>query len=417
MIYYGITFIMMTTLYLYTAIKKNKLINIMFYKYLNLGITMVFFHTLYLSIAREYFEIDISDIYLIVYCWLSYIGCTCVTLKKNKNEKLERMLSFRKKKFPSNFVIISMILIFCGYWIINYQLLFTALKNPRLFYTSTRLGGGIIYYVILPIGMFLFVYFISSIDATKNINMLKIIFFVVLFGMFFYLFGQKAKIVSLMVYTLSIYSVTRKRRDVNKKIFKYGIVFAIVILAIFSLYFAQQGIKMKNIMTTLINYSDYVDNFKKLVLYHKDYQYGKIFFEDEFYSYIPRALWKGKPELFGSLRLGLEVPALREWTLAKTGAPSFGPIGSYYADFGVIGIFVAAIVDILFAKIAVFYDQLLEKNGFNIFNYLMLMTFVGYAPFSLTLTKIPLYQVFVTILVYKASRYRLIINKGRKRSA
>ena len=63
---------------------------------------------------------------------------------------------------------------------------------------------------------------------------------------------------------------------------------------------------------------------------------GRIFLEDNLLAFAPRFLWPGKPQFFGALHLADTVfPVL---TALEQGAPSFGPFGQPYADFGNFGL-------------------------------------------------------------------------------
>lgn len=409
MIFYLILFTFMTILYVYSVYKSRNVVNLVFYKYLGLGITMILPYCFRLVLEEQIYSVEYGDILLLFYLFCTYVITFNVEISDKRG--ILKLPAFRRRNYPTNFIMIILVIIFLIYWGLNISILKQAIINPRMFYAESRIGGGTIYYIILPIAMILYMYFISKIDFSKNYMIIRALLYTILFFAIFYIFGQKSKIVMLSIIFLSTYMYKREQRDVNRKIIKYGLILIVAILLVFSMYFSQQNMNFSNVFMGLVSYSDYLSNFKDLVKNLDSFYYGRIFFEDEFLSYIPRAIWKGKPELFGSLILGLKVPRLYEWTMAKTGAPSFGPIGSMYADFGILGIGIQLIIDYSFIKIARYYEILLSKDKYNFFWHLMVLTFTGYAIFSITQVKFPIYQLIVIFAIYKLGKLKLVIRK------
>jgi len=67
-------------------------------------------------------------------------------------------------------------------------------------------------------------------------------------------------------------------------------------------------------------------------------QWGSTFFEDLFYTYIPRAIWPEKPRAFGFLR-AQNVVFLHYWEGSRATTYPIGVVGELYLNFGYVGIF------------------------------------------------------------------------------
>ena len=278
-------------------------------------------------------------------------------------------------------------------------MLIQAISNPRMFYATTRLGGGFIYYIIIPLIVFCYFYFIAHVNIKKDkFKLITIFFATAVICFIIYFFGQKA-VLLLIGYLLLTTIAFQNYKNKNKIVVGIGLSFLILGIIFFALYSKQQNIEIQNIFTNIAGYSDYIRNFNDLVNELDHFHYGTIFLQDEIFSYIPRAIWHNKPELFGSLTLGLHVPRLVDATMAKTGSPSFGVLGAAYADFGFFGIFLKLMIQFAFIIIAVFYEKELSKK-YNFWHHLIFLMFVGAPIFSITLVTFPLYQIVVIFVLY-----------------
>ena len=407
-------FFYMTIGYLYTAYKKNNLFNLIFFQYLSLGIMMVLFYSFNLGAQQKYFNLREGDCYILFYLFFLYSGSLYITLSKRNYFNAPK---FRNVKPAKSILIIFLFIIIC-YWVKNRSLLLLAISNPRMFYAGSRIGGGFIYYIIIPLSICCYFYLITKLNYLNWKDVLLGVFLTILICLYVYIFGSKALIVTIGILFLTTYNYKIKSKNKNRNIIFFGLIFLIAFILIFMLYSAQQSINNSgNFFVAMAQYSDYLNNFCDLVDNLDGFYYGRIFLEDEFLTYIPRAIWSDKPELFGSLALGLNVPNLVEWTLAKTGAPSFGPIGAAYADFGFVGIIFKLIQQLLFIFIAKSYECRLDKQ-YNFFNHLMMLSFVGTCIFNITLQTIPFYQLIMIILIYyiscKSNHKRELNEKWKK---
>lgn len=404
MIYYLITFIIITCVYLGVSIYKKNFFNIVFFPYLYQGLIMVLLYTISLGIQGVYTNVGLGDVYLILFFLLEFIGIGMIELFAKPLKLPTIRCKELNKKIPY-----FLIFIVVGYFLINFDLIKLAISNPRMFYANTRIGGGVIYYILVPILKLLYYIYISNIDYTKRFGLLKAIIATGVIFIFLYIFGQKAALLSIgIILLVTIYYKSTNKTKILSTIFKLGVVLVVALLGVFVLYSKQQNISMQNVLMGITTYSDYLSNFNKLVDNFDGFGFGKYFIQDEFLGFIPRAIWSNKPTLYGSLSLGLHVPELVEWTKALTGAPSFGPLGQGYADFGVFGIFTTAAIQWIFAYIAKTYENRLN-NEYNFFNHFMFLTFTGVWIFSLPLTTIPFYQlgvIFIFILVSTSHKKR-----------
>lgn len=400
MIYYLIVFAIMTYVYIYVTLRKKNIMNLLFYQFVGQGVLVVFLYSLYLYKNNSYYSLRKGELIYLLFVLVSYLGSAYI-ICSNKRLNLPEY----RMKNVSKWIVVCICLFLAVYWLRNVDQIILIIKNPRMFYANSRLGGGFIYYIILPFSLFVYTYFLSvqKIKQHNYINNIKIIAVTLFMIFYLYIFGQKAIVITLFYIILSLMYYKNPHFKINKKILKIGSLGVLVFAFIFILYSRQQNIKVDNLINSLVTYSDYINNFSDLVDNTRQYSYGKVLLQDEIYSYIPRTLWPNKPELFGSLSLGLRVPRLIKWTLAKTGAPSFSIIGATYADFGVFCILIESLKIWIFVFIAKTYEYRLLNVDFNIFDFLMMHAFGGAAIFSLTLVKIPLYQIIVVSLLYLMS--------------
>ena len=405
MIYYLITFFLVTYLFIKICVYEKNMLNVMAYKYFTYGILMVFLYTIKLGFIKKYFEIENGDLMVIVYFTLFFCGSYYI-ITNVKSISVKNL----KISMPSNFVLYTCIFIFIAIIIKNVNVIFLAINNPRMFYANNRIGGGFIYYIIIPFVELLYFILITktSVGINNKYKTFKMLIITVIFFAFIYIWGQKLALFKMAFIILtSYYYQNYNKNKINRKIVKYIIILGCMLIFITNLYFVQQRISSEKLLLKIVNYSDYLSNFSDLVKYLPNHFWGKIFIEDEFLSYIPRKLWSDKPELFGSLKLGLYIPRLIEWTKAKTGAPSFGPLGQVYADFGLFGIILKLIIEWSFVWISTTYNHKLKLYGYNFFYHWIMLTFCGINIFYITLTTFPIYQILVIYGVYQLSKIKL----------
>ena len=358
---------------------------------------MVFLYAVSLTIKQQ-FDIGYGDLLIILYYYVLFLELGMIELLYFPRNIIRKEFPRKVNKKLINLFIFIIFIIF----VMNIDSFILALSNPRLFYTSNRIGGGLIYFIFIPLLEVVYFVCIARINYSKRFSLLKAICFTLAVCGILYIFGQKGNLVTICFLFLTTFYYKCEKKNKNILVIRMGLLFAIGILIVFVLYSSQQFIKTSNVLLGLARYSDYLSNFNLLVERLKNFSYGTVFLEDEFMGYIPRFIWADKPTLYGSLKLGLEIPSLVEWTKALTGAPSFGPLGQCYADFGVFGILLTLLIRLFFGIQARKYEIKL-RNKYNFFDHFLFLTFGGCLIFNITLTTFPLYQLFVIVLLVNFS--------------
>jgi len=396
---YLITFIMMTVLYLATSIRKKKIINLLFFPYISLGCIQVFLYIFYLAANGKFFNVRTGDWYLFFYYWCVFISCYLIEKKK----VIVNLPVMDNRKLGTPFIVFFVILL-CAYAVMNIDKIYLMIANPRMYYANSRLGEGVLYYVLKPIVLLLYFYAIATIKfkSYKSYVIRSVLISIPIVAVL-YLLGQKSNlyIIVLILLVTLFYRSNDKHRNV--RIIMLGVVGVLFLFVVFAAYFAQQNMGSGDLFDKFVGYSDYLRNFCDLVDNLDSFYFGEIFFENEVLSYIPRAIWTNKPELYGSLKLGLDVPRLVGWTEALTGAPSFGVLGTAYADFGVVGVSLRTVYQIFVFCIAKTYEYRLEKR-YNFWDQFLLFTFVDMIFFDTVLPLLPIYQLVVIVLLYVFSK-------------
>ncbi len=198
--------------------------------------------------------------------------------------------------------------------------------NPRAIYTATRTGFGIAYFGSIVLCYIFFIYILFR-PAGTRIEKIIALLFTMVFG---YLHGSKGQIITVILMGLLYYSVVR---GVRLKIMAFLIFFSVFSLMGGIVFFSMStGLEFGDLLLSMTGYSDYSRNAVMLIDADKGFHFGRIFFEDNFFSRIPRAIMPDKPKDFGSFSLALQY--FPERFYQDEGAPAFG-IGALYADFGI----------------------------------------------------------------------------------
>ena len=117
------------------------------------------------------------------------------------------------------------------------------------------------------------------------------------------------------------------------------------------------------------NYSAaFLDHFR-----HRDFQYGKVTISNLWF-YVPRGLYSAKPFTYGQNTLLTWIRPGFESVVRRTGyTPGMLPWSVGYADFGVIGVAMAAAITAWISKVA--FEYFLEQRDFLSF---FLMVQIGF---------------------------------------
>jgi len=214
--------------------------------------------------------------------------------------------------------------------------LVAAFTNPRAaVYEVTRTGFGHLYFVA---GSCLTLFCVLGVFAFEHK------WLVVLIGSAASLpFGNKTRFLILanvlLVYFLFFHPVKKYlRRPVA--VVTMGVLLLALIMTAF--WYTTYDVGLGELYNMVLGFgAEYQTNFSLLVkdfasYFPNGFFYGRIFLEDNLLAFAPRILWENKPLYFGSLHLAHSVfPIITE---LDRGAPSFGPFGQAYADFGLFGI-------------------------------------------------------------------------------
>jgi oligosaccharide repeat unit polymerase len=302
--------------------------------------------------------------------------------------------------------------LFVAYSIINYGIQ-GAFINSREVYTSTRTGSGQIYYIA---AIFLSIYTVLGLFLFKN----KLIHFLVCV-VFALPYGTKGKIFLIAMYNfVYFFFVSKYKKEFRRKRYFFISVFFLPLIMIGAFWYTSVGLDRTELFKFIVGYGDdYENNFYELVNnFHRYFPHGhlngQILFGDSFYPFIPRVLWHAKPLYFGDIYLSYVV--FPEATISNVGAPSFGPIGQQYADFGYCGSLVQIFVEqsILGFLLGKFEIKCLVRP--SLINFLLLITVSFGGLINLTSTERLLLTliniIFIAVLFYPM-KYKFTIKSKR----
>lgn len=212
------------------------------------------------------------------------------------------------------------------------------LLNPRAIYTATRSGFGVSYYGSVVASYIFLILVLFNSTLGWRLKALALIFCIV----FAYLHGSKGQILTVIFIAMLYRIVTSSSRI--KFLTMAVLATAFGFLGMLTFYSMTQGIEPEQLLMVMANYSDYNRNAVMLIDSDRYLQWGRIFFEDNFFSRIPRAFYPDKPKDFGSFSLALEY--FPSSFYRDEGVPSFG-VGVMYADFGILAVVMSTLWGVL----------------------------------------------------------------------
>jgi oligosaccharide repeat unit polymerase len=293
-----------------------------------------------------------------------------------------------------------------------------AFVNSREIYTTTRTGNGQIYYIA---ALFLNIYALLGMFIFKR----KWLHFLICV-IFALPYGTKGKIFLILMYNfVYVFFVSKdKYRFRNLKYF-IVIIIALPLLILGTFWYTSTGLDQLEVLKFAVAYgNEYENDFHDMIInfnryFPHGYLHGQILFGDSFYPFIPRVLWAGKPHYFGDLYLSYII--YPEATLGDTGAPSFGPVGQPYADFGFWGALVQVFIEqSILGWFLGRYEIKCLKNP-SIINFMLLITFSYTGLIVLAGTNrllLMLINVSVLILLFWPLKYSIkFINNKITRAA
>jgi hypothetical protein len=200
--------------------------------------------------------------------------------------------------------------------------------DPRQIYIQTRTGFGVSFYISATLAYLAVVLILFS-----KRSFLAKAFVILVSGLVLSLHGSKGQVLSLifLVVIFEIYVMGRRFKLMPALAASGGI--AAVGLGLFAATMVL-GSPLEAI-EALSEYSDYTRNAMLVIDSNIPRQYGRLTWESNTLSRVPRVLMPSKPKNFGAFYLDEEF--YPEWFDGDTGSPAFG-VGVQYADFGVLAI-------------------------------------------------------------------------------
>jgi len=200
--------------------------------------------------------------------------------------------------------------------------------DPRQIYIQTRTGFGPTFFISSSLAYFSVVLILFSKQSWGAKA-----FVVLMAAIVLSLHGSKGQVLSLLflIVIFEIYVMGRRLKLLPALL--AGVAVGFLVLALFAATMVL-GDPLETIQA-LSSYSDYTRNAMLVIDSDIPRQYGRLTWEDNVITLVPRALMPSKPKNFGAFYLDEEF--YPEWFDADTGSPDFG-IGVQYADFGFLAI-------------------------------------------------------------------------------
>lgn len=208
------------------------------------------------------------------------------------------------------------------------------LLEPREIYNQTRSGFGAQFFLSSTLA-----YLAVILVLFARCSMFKKACVVLVASGLLLLHGSKGEVLNVLL-IVALYHVYVKGRSVGFK--KACVVFSLVAACVLLLFAATMplGDGPEGAIESISRYSDYTRNAMLVIDANLPAQYGRLTFESNVVSLIPRALAPSKPKDFGPFFLAEEF--FPDWVDSDTGSPAFG-VGLQYADFGFLAIVYVAL--------------------------------------------------------------------------
>jgi hypothetical protein len=207
------------------------------------------------------------------------------------------------------------------------------LSDPRAIYEATRSGYGLTFFgsaMLLDAAVVLFFF-----RRSKNIFADSLFWIIVALSTVEH--GSKGELITFF-WIWMLYRVYVERRSFRIiEVGRIAILFAVALVSSFVLF---GNAEIADLVEGLAKYADYTRNAALVIDDpQRPVYYGLVAVEDEVYARVPRAIFPGKPDIFGALRV---IHNYYPDAWARGWAPDFG-VGFAYADFGPLAIFYIAV--------------------------------------------------------------------------
>jgi len=333
--------------------------------------------------------IAVTTIYLVQFLHTRRPGIRIVErlMRQGVTVRPERM-RLAAALFFGLFLISFVLLAQPTYGVINWIL------NPRTGYQYYRTGAGQWYAFCL---LFLSVSVVLATTYARSAYTAIAVMPIYMAGV--YLLGAKGFIILFVAYLIVILAIRQ---------FRYFKPFALVVVAAGALLIAS------NFVSALGGYgideiSQYSDYFVNAAKYYEAFLNGSLplfhgeVFLSSFWSLVPRALYPGKPYVYGVIKV---IDAFYPGQAEQTSTPAFATV-DYFADFGWFGVLLSGIFSPANFMNALLYAMVLPRiSTFNLRNRIphrMLMLFayiLTVAPAFLVYFTFPM-NIVISILVIK----------------
>jgi hypothetical protein len=197
--------------------------------------------------------------------------------------------------------------------------------DPRKIYIRTRTGYGLLTYNSTFLALFavVFILFARCRVLAKSIVIIAATVLLLLHG-------SKGQTLGVFFLLLLFQVYVRERTFSLPRALAASAAVALVVFVLFATTMNLTS-GLQGALEGISAYADYARNAMLVVDSHVPVQYGRLTFERNVYSIIPRAVMPSKPKDFGAFYLAKKF--YPTWFYGDTGAPDFG-IGVEYADFG-----------------------------------------------------------------------------------
>lgn len=263
----------------------------------------------------------------------------------------------------------------------------------RYLYSSSRYGNSSFYLVSLII----FIIFIRLIKSKFNFLNIILLLLTALLAVFL---GKKSIILGL-IFIFMLFGI--KAPSLKKDLF-----FAFLSFIIFSIYFLilhDRSINFNLLLSKILEYSDIMRNAISAKDLYGTFN-GKILFENEFFSRIPRSLFPEKPFFYGSIDLSTHYYSEER---VLTGAPNFGH-GNLLVDFGYYSFPFLFLLSFLKGLIVNFiFNSIRSGKSYLI---ITILPFIGIYPIPIGLSRLYFETFLLSIIIKKLN----ILNSNEKKN-
>ena len=200
--------------------------------------------------------------------------------------------------------------------------------DPRRIYEETRTGFGASYYTSSACAYLAVIIILFSRQSTFRKAIVIVVAAIVLS-----LHGSKGQVLGIVLLPLLFQAYVRHRKVNLARALLICMGFIVLLVGMFAATVSLGG--PLEALEWVSEYSDYMRNAMMVIDSNMPVQYGRLTWESNVISLVPRAVMPDKPKNFGAFYLDEEFfPGSLE---EDKGVPAFG-IGVQYADFGFLAI-------------------------------------------------------------------------------